>query len=227
MDFEEIDREPTPLGTLTLHRYLIRGQQGYEVRLDDAFLMATHGALGEEAMVTLARGRTPAAERVLVGGLGAGHTLRAVLRELPTAKVVVVEIGAKVVEWNRDHFDPVLGVAVDDPRVTIRIEDLADHLRERASAYDVMLLDVDNGPGWLASPRNAWLYGVAGLTTTRRALRPKGVVAIWSPDPNPRLAAALDDVFGSHEALATRELPGVPVERGVASPTDVVYLARA
>ena len=226
MTFEEIDREPTALGTLTLHRYEHRGEQGYEVRLDDAFLMATHGALGEEVMVTLARERVPDPRRVLVGGLGAGHTLRAVLRQLPDAAVVVVEIGAKVVEWNRQHFDPSLGPSVDDPRVSTTIGDLAEHLRQEGSRYDVMLLDVDNGPGWLASPANAWLYTEQGLRATRGALRAGGAVVIWSPAPNPRLAAALDAVFGSHDVVASRERVESNAP-GLATPTDVVYLARA
>lgn len=227
--FEEIDREATPLGTLTLYHYEAGDEHGFEVRLDDAFLMATHGALGEEAMVRLARERAARAERILVGGLGAGHTLRAVLRELPGARVVVVEIGSKVVEWNRVHFDPTLGPSVDDARVDVRVEDLADHLRSLPSRgrYDVILVDVDNGPGWRASPANAWIYTPEGLRTASAALREGGVVAIWSPDPNPRLARALDEVFAEHQVVASRELGDVPDEPGRACPTDVVYLARA
>lgn len=220
LSFEDLDREETPLGLLTLHRYSAPGGvQGCEVRLDGAFLMASHGAQGERLMPRLAweRLRGPRTSlRALVGGLGAGHTLRATLDLPGIERVVVVEIGARVFAWNRLYFAKANGDALADPRVEPRVGDLAALLRAGGERWDLLLLDVDNGPGWLAAPGNAWLYGPDGLQACRNALRPGGVLAIWSPAPNARLLEALRAVFPGTEELRT----GTHGERG----EDAVYL---
>ncbi|MFH1468653.1 MAG: hypothetical protein ABIO70_29960 [Pseudomonadota bacterium] len=220
LTFTLIDAEPTPLGLLTLHRYRAPdGAQGYEVRIDDAFLMATHGAQGEARMARLAWERLPeprAELSVLVGGLGAGHTLRAALDLPGVAAVAVVELGAKVVDWNRRYFAATNGRALDDPRVRVWVADLAAVLRSPGAAWDLMLLDVDNGPGWLATPGNAWLYGPEGLRVTAAALKPGGVLAIWSPGPNAAFLETLRAAFPVVEEVRTT----TEGERG----EDVVYL---
>lgn len=221
LTFEQVDTEATPLGLLTLHRYAAPGgAEGYEVRLDGAFLMATHGAHGEVRMARLgwARLAAPRAHlRVLVGGLGAGHTLRAALA-LPGATAVdVVEVGAKVVDWNRRFFARDGPSPVDDPRARVHVGDLAAILRASAARWDLLLLDVDNGPGWLAAPGNAWLYTPDGLLACARALRPGGALAVWSPAPNAAFLAALCETFAEVDEAVTR----TPGERG----EDVVYVA--
>lgn len=195
--FEELDREQTSLGLLTLHRYTAPdGEHGYEVRIDDAFLMATHGAQGEVHMAPMAW-RAHAERhrdlRVLVGGLGAGHTLRAALDLEGVSSVTVCEIGAKVVAWNRRWFPNAS--ALEDPRVEVVVADLAALLATSSARWDLMLLDVDNGPGWLAAPGNAALYRREGLERCRTALRPGGVLAVWSPSRNPSFLRALREVF--------------------------------
>jgi spermidine synthase len=231
IDYQPIDQEPTPLGLLSLHRYRAEsGEEGYEIRIDGAFLMASHGAVGEHAMARLAHEklvggpslRRPGPWRVLVGGLGAGHTLRAVLDLPGVEEVLVCELGARVVEWNRRYFSVVNGGAVDDPRVRIHVGDVAELLPTCVGAFDLLLLDVDNGPGWLASDRNGGLYAPSGLEASRRALRPGGVLAIWSPEPNEALRATLQAHLGwVHEARVHTDAAGAP-----ALP-DVVYLATA
>jgi len=228
IEFTEVDRERTPLGLLTLHRYCGEaGEVGYEVRIDDSPLMASHGQLGEVVMAELARARWSGAGQlvVLVGGLGAGHTLRAALDLEGVKQVVVVEIGRKVVEWNRRYFAAVNGGAVDDPRVAIDIADLRAHLDGCHHRYDLMLLDVDNGPGWLAAAANAELYEPAGLRACADALRPKGVLAIWTPGPNEPLAERLAATFEQVELIQTRDLDTFVVPEGEAFPDDAVYLA--
>jgi len=222
--YRQVDEEITPLGTLSLHRYEAEsGERGYEVRIDDQFLMATHGSLGESAMARLACERLERPRRdlsVLVGGLGAGHTLQAALALEAVASVEVVEIDHKVVEWNRRYFAEQGGRALADHRVRVTVADLADVLATRSQAYDLMLLDVDNGPGWLAAPNNAGLYQVAGLEQALGALRVGGALAVWSPAPNPTFREALHQVFAAVEEVSTREI----LDEG-AGPTDVVYLA--
>ncbi len=222
--YDLIDRDPTPFGELTLHRYRAEsGEIGYEIRIDDAFLMASHGALGEVVMATEAYKRLPSPTpklSALVGGLGAGHTLRAVLDLPDLAAVTVAEIGPKVVEWNRLYFAETNGHAIADPRVNLQIADVMEVLRAANASYHLILLDVDNGPGWLASAGNAHLYTQDGLAVCRRALAPPGILAIWSPNPNPPLEEALRDIFPEVETLVSTDIDPQ------AGPTDIIYLAK-
>ena len=224
IDYEDIDREQTPLGTLTLRRYRAEtGEVGYEVAIDGRFLMASHGAHSERAMAGLAHERLqrPAADlTVLVGGLGAGHTLRAALDLDGVVRVVVAEIGAKVVQWNRRYFAEVNGGAVDDPRVEVQVADLADVLADADPEYDLLLLDVDNGPGWLAAEGNADLYEVEGVRACQRALRPGGTIAVWSPQANPRFRQTMQRVFADVEEIDTTAMGAQ-----IGEPGDVIYLA--
>lgn len=225
IDYWEIDHEDTPFGRLVLRRYeASTGESGYEILLDGAFLMASHGSHSERAMAEIAHRRLPRADHdltVLVGGLGAGHTLRAALDLPAVVRVEVAEIGAKVVEWNRRHFAEGNAHAVDDPRVTVLVTDVL-HLMERGSGrYDLVLLDVDNGPGWLAAPRNAPLFETAGLAACRRSLRPGGVIAIWCPQRNPELERALGEAFGSWSLEDT-----TAGARREGEPPSVIYLSR-
>jgi len=220
IEYREVDRERTALGVLVLRRYQAEtGETGYEILLDGAFLMASHGSHAERAMAGLAHRRLAPGSRglaVLVGGLGAGHTLRAALDLPDVDRVVVAEIGAKVVDWNRRFFAEANGHAVDDPRVEVVIADLAAVIADRPGAFDLILLDVDNGPGWLAAPANAGLYTAEGITAWRRALRPHGALAVWSPQPNPDFEAVLRSVFPTVVIETTRS----PTE-----PPSTIYLA--
>ncbi len=209
IEYEEVDREATELGQLVLRRYRAEtGETGYEILLDGAFLMASHGSHAERAMAGLAHRRLAPDRRdvtVLVGGLGAGHTLRAALDLAGVDRVVVAEIGAKVVDWNRRFFADANDGAVDDPRVEVVIADLAAVIDSHPDTFDLMLLDVDNGPGWLAAPPNARLYAAEGLAAWRRALRPGGVLAVWSPRPNPTFDTTLREVFPTVEIETTSD----------------------
>lgn len=225
IEFFKVDHDATSLGTVALYRYEAEtGEAGYEVRLNGEFLMATHGVCGEQAMAELAWQRRcdPAGGcAVLVAGLGAGHTLRAALDLPDVTSVEVVEISPKVVEWNRRFFRDVNGAALDDERVRVHVTDLMSLLRDRVGTYDLLLQDVDNGPGWLAARGNRAVYAEEGLTACGRALRPGGVLALWSPSPNLRLRTALESVFGQVDEVRT-----TGPELDAVGPNDVVYLAQ-
>jgi spermidine synthase len=121
-----------------------------------------------------------------------GFTLAAALRRLGTeGRVVVAELVPAVVAWNRGALAALGGHPLQDPRVTVQQVDVAHILRATREAYDAILLDVDNGPEGLARKENDWLYARPGLEAAHAALRPAGVLAVWSAAPNPVFAQRL------------------------------------
>lgn len=130
--------------------------------------------------------------RVLVGGLGLGFTTAALLADPRVATVHVVELHAAVVEWARAGMLPLPAAALSDPRLTVTVGDVVDLLPTiPAGSFDALLLDVDNGPGFLIHPPNAVVYQPQSLRTALDLLAPGGVLAVWSADRAPALADAL------------------------------------
>jgi spermidine synthase len=151
---------------------------------------------GSEALLaTMACARMPAVAtpRLLIGGLGMGFTLRAALDVLPAgAAIAVIELVAAVVEWARGPLVPVFGASLDDARVEIVVGDVGDSIAGAYARFDAILLDVDNGPDGLTRATNDRLYDAAGLLAAKRALRPGGVLAIWSAAPDAAFRRRLD-----------------------------------
>lgn len=159
-------------------------------------------ALAELACERIA-GRTQT--RVLVGGLGMGFTLAAALRVLgPEAEVVVAELVPEVVDWNREIMGEPAGHPLADPRSTVYVGDVGNLLREQRAGFDAILMDVDNGPEAMIRRENDWLYSVAGLETTRRALRPQGVLAVWSAGPDRLFSSRLHNAGFKVEEVTVR-----------------------
>jgi spermidine synthase len=136
--------------------------------------------------------------RVLIGGLGLGYTLRAVLDEMaPTGKVTVAEISPDVVKWNHEIVGGLAGHPLKDGRVTVACVDVRLHLAQAGAkpggSYDVILMDVDNGPWALSTDTNRLLWDAKGIATLARALAPGGTLVVWSSGHEPsferRLAA--------------------------------------
>jgi spermidine synthase len=149
------------------------------VRAGVAVLMSTRQHGSEELLAEHGcEGLGPGA-RVLIGGLGLGYTLRAVLNLLPKkVEVVVAELIPEIVDWLRGPVGA--GALLDDRRVTVDLRDVAAVIRSSADRFDAILLDVDNSPDSLVQPANARLYGPDGLAEAVRALRPGGRYAVWS-----------------------------------------------
>lgn len=167
---------------------LFRQGNVYTIRIaggGDLMCSRRHGSedkLAELACAQIARQPKP---RVLIGGLGIGFTLAAALRNLPaTAEVVVAELVPAVVVWNRGPLGECAGHPLNDPRVKVVESDVALPLRRACQDYDAILLDVDNGPQGLTHRANDWLYSLAGLEVAYDALRPGGVLAVWSAGPD-------------------------------------------
>jgi spermidine synthase len=208
VEYVEIARAESERGELVLReRHPEGGPTSLELRANGVFVMdtlevATERALAESA---LAQVETPTA--VVVGGLGLGFTMHEVLADSRVEKVAVVEIEQALVDWMRDGTIPHGPSLLADERVTVVVADVAVALAEAPPAsYDLVLLDVDNGPGYLVHDTNAALYRTPFLETARQALRTGGVLAIWSAAPAPELDDALrsvfDDVHGyGHDVL--------------------------
>ena len=123
--------------------------------------------------------------RILIGGLGMGYTLAAALKELgPKGQVVVAELMPAVLEWNRGVLADLAGRPLEDPRVVVKIQDVAHSLQTELAEFDGILLDVDNGPEGLTRGSNDWLYSQDGIAAAYTALRPDGILAIWSSTPD-------------------------------------------
>ena len=143
--------------------------------------------------------------RLLIGGLGMGFTLAGVLSRVGAkAFVAVAELVPAVVKWNRDEMAEVNGTALADPRLTVRGSDVANVIREKESAWDAILLDVDNGPSALTSKKNDRLYSPAGLRAAYAALRPRGILAVWSADDAPAFTRRLKHAGFEAEAVRVR-----------------------
>ncbi len=201
----QLDRATIPgdAGDLRLKQ---RGSE-FSIMLGSNELMNSRLKGSEEALATLSweriAGRSNPA--MLIGGLGMGFTLRAALGVLPQdAKVTVAELVPEVVGWARGPMAAIHQGSLDDPRVDIHIGDVGALIRSRTQHYDAILLDVDNGPDGLTRASNDSLYDLSGLNAAKAALRPKGVLAVWSSGPDSTFTRRLRQVGFKAEEVTVR-----------------------
>src|SRR6202158_234749 len=190
----QIDTARVPGADVEL-RLMRRGAE-FSMMLGQNELMNSRLRGSEEALATLACRRIEAVEcpHVLIGGLGMGFTLRAALAVLgPEARITVAELVPAVIAWARGPMAGIFGDSLKDPRATVREADVADVIGARAAAFDAVLRDVDNGREGLIRKANDALYDPKGLKAIRRALRPGGVLAVWSSGPHPAFTKRLRD----------------------------------
>jgi spermidine synthase len=156
------------------------------ILVDGVVLMASRRHDSEEALASEAFGLVPHAKSVLVGGLGMGYTLRAVLDRLPAdGHVVVAELVEALIDWNRSHLGQLSDFPLDDSRCEASSIDVYQAIAQKSQAYDLILLDVDNGPSALTTEDNRRLYRESGIRACRAALKNRGVLAVWSAGPSP------------------------------------------
>jgi spermidine synthase len=183
--WEKLDTARVP-GTDGELRLMRRGTE-FSIMLGTNELMNSRLSGSEAALATLAAKKIEAVAKphVLIGGLGMGFTLRAALAVLGGgARIVVSELVPAVVAWARGPMAKIFGDSLSDPRVSIREMDVTEIIRSQRSKFDAILLDVDNGPEGLTRQANDALYNSSGLKAARAALRPGGVLAVWSSGPN-------------------------------------------
>jgi spermidine synthase len=187
-------------------RLMRRGAE-FSMMLGPNELMNSRLSGSEQALATLACRRIEAvkAPHLLIGGLGMGFTLRAALAVLGAeARITVAELVPAVIAWARGPMADLFGDSLSDPRTRVREADVVDVIRSHASSFDAILLDVDNGPEGLIRKANDALYDLRGLKTIRRALRPRGVLAVWSSGPNPAFTKRLRDAGFDVDEVALR-----------------------
>ena len=190
----QIDKVRVPGAKVELR--LMRRGADFSMMLDTNELMNSRLSGSEEALATLTCRRIEALKcpHLLIGGLGMGFTLRAALAVLgPKARIVVAELVPAVIAWARGPMAELFGDSLDDPRANVLSADVVEVIQSKPSAFDAILLDVDNGPEALIRKANDALYNPKGLKAIRRALRPGGVLAVWSSGPNASFTKRLRD----------------------------------
>lgn len=216
-----LDSAPVPGkgGELQLYR---RGDE-FSIKIagrGELMSSRVHGSEDALAEQTCARLADISQPRLLIGGLGMGFTLAAALRHLGAqARVVVAELVPAVVAWNRGPLGEPAGYPLRDARVSVHAGDVARLLSTAQQGYDAILLDVDNGPEGLTRKENDWLYGVNGLNAAFTALRPRGVLAVWSAGPDPVFTQRLRKVGFEVDEVRVRT-------RGSKGARHVIWFAR-
>lgn len=189
---------------------LMRRGRDFMILIGRDELMSTRVRGSEEELATLTcerlRGQAPT---MLIGGLGLGFTLGAARTALPpNATIIVAELVPSIVTWAKGPLAHIFGNSLSDPRVSVEICDVHDRIARATAAYDAILLDVDNGPDGLVHAGNDRLYGNQGLRAARAALKPGGVLAIWSAYPDKAFANRLKKAGFAVDEVKTRARDG-------------------
>ncbi len=186
---------------------LFRRGGDFMIVLERNELMNSRMSGSEEALaeMTIARLGGARAPHLLIGGYGMGFTLRAALKDLgEQARVTVAELVPKIIDWARGPMAELAAGCLDDPRVRVVLGDVGASIGAGRGAYDAILLDVDNGPDGLTRAANDGLYSMAGLAAAKAALRPGGVLAVWSAAPDARFTRRLKEAGFAVEEVAVR-----------------------
>ncbi len=186
---------------------LIRHDDDFVIMLDANELMNSRlgGSEAALAAMTIERLRRAADPHLLIGGYGMGFTLRAALAILGKgARVTVAELVPEIIDWARGPMAKLTAGCLDDPRVQLVAGDVAAAIGAAPGRYDAILLDVDNGPSGLTRAANDRLYSMRGLATAKAALRPGGILAIWSAAPDAAFSRRLKDAGFKVEEVAVR-----------------------
>ena len=166
---------------------LYRRDGDFMIVLGGNELMSSRMSGSEEALalMTCERLHGRAAPHLLIGGYGMGFTLRAALGALgPKARITVAELVPEILDWARGPMAALTANGLDDPRVSLIVDDVAYAIRAKSKSYDAILLDIDNGPEGLTRAENDRLYSAGGLAAAKAALKPGGILAIWSAGPD-------------------------------------------
>ena len=218
LDWATVERARMADGT-----EFVLGRHGdnWVIRVGLRILMSNRMHDSEIALAEVALAHVTNPRTILVGGLGLGYTARAVLdRVSQEAQVTVLELVPELVDWNRKYLGGLAGHPLADPRCQVVVGDVFDELKRSRATFDVILLDVDNGPQGLTQPKNQRLYGDWGIGACLAALRPNGVLAVWSQGPNARYQRRLEALGAEVQVLRVSARAGTNV-------SHIVFLAKA
>lgn len=186
---------------------LFRRGADFFITLGHSELMTSRMSGSEEALAELACDRlgTNAAPHLLIGGYGMGFTLRAALARLgPDARVTVAELVSQVIDWAKGPMAELTAECLDDPRVDIVLDDVGAVIGGAAARFDAILLDVDNGPDGLTREGNDRIYSMGGLARAKAALRPGGILAVWSAAPDAKFTRRLKETGFAVDEVVVR-----------------------
>lgn len=197
---------------------LIHNDGDYAIVLERNELMSTDMCASEKALATMTCERLGErlALQLLIGGYGMGFTLRAALAALGSdASVTVAELVPEIIEWARGPMRNLTAGCLDDARVVLVMDDVAMLIDAARDGYDAILLDVDNGPEGLTRRLNDQLYSRSGLQAAMTALKPQGILAIWSAEPDPEFTVQLQDAGFKVAEVGVNALPNGGADRHV------------
>ncbi|WP_246056650.1 spermidine synthase [Nocardioides eburneiflavus] len=203
VEHTEVARAETERGDVVLRRRTSgTAPDVLELRVNGVFVMDTLETTSEIELAAQALDLVDRPASVLIGGLGLGFTLQRVLADPRVERAVVVEIEEPLVRWMRDGTVPHGPALLADTRATVVNADIAMAIAEARSTYDLVLLDVDNGPGYLVHDGNEAVYEEPFLRRCHDVLGPGGVLVVWSAAAAPDLLEAMREVFGAVEEQA-------------------------
>ncbi|KGA96485.1 spermine/spermidine synthase [Alkalihalobacillus alcalophilus ATCC 27647 = CGMCC 1.3604] len=203
---EVIERCSTDRGEIQLQK---RDEQ-FEIIYNGTFLMATYNGDSERLLVKAALDSVAEPNRVLIGGLGVGFSLAEALVDPRVRQVDVVEIEQVIIEWNDYHLSGFNSRAIDDPRTNIIHADLLKYVQETVVKYDVICLDIDNGPDWIVAEPNNGLYSDRGIEQLMRILSKKGILSFWSATESAAFVQKLRTYFAFVEVKKVTQPKGEP-----------------
>jgi spermidine synthase len=196
--YAEVARAESARGEVVLRRRIEENAADVlELRVNGVYVMDTQETSTEVELAAAALDLVESPRRVVVGGLGLGFTVQRVLADQRVEEVRVVEIEEALIGWMRDGTIPHGREILADKRLRVVNADIAMAVAEATSRYDLVLLDVDNGPGYLVHDSNALVYEHDLIASTRRMIDPGGVLVVWSADRAPALERVMSEVFGS------------------------------
>ncbi|HYD73555.1 MAG TPA: spermidine synthase [Candidatus Binatia bacterium] len=202
---------------------LFKRDTDFIIALGGNELMSSRSSGSEEALALMTCERLRSdAPHLLIGGYGMGFTLRAALAKLGAkARFTVAELVPEIIDWARGPMAALTAGCLDDPRVELAMRDVVRVIRNASRVYDAILLDVDNGPDGLTRADNEELYSTHGLMAAKAALKPGGVLAIWSAAPDERFTRRL-----KHTGFQVEEVM-VRAGRGGKGARHIIWFARA
>lgn len=207
-----IERALTENGEIQLQK---RGND-YEIIFNGTFLMATYNGESEKLLVRWAIEAADSPKVVLIAGLGVGFSLAEAQNYEMIGKITVVEIEQKIIEWNRTYLSAFSEGALNQPKVDVVNEDFIQWMKNTQQKYDVICLDIDNGPDWVVIDDNDKLYGDAGIYSLLKLMNESGAISFWSAAKSDRFEEGLKKYFDGVYVKEVSHESGEP---------DYIYLA--